>query len=360
MNPTSPAPWPVPVDERRYEIAPTLPASVSLAIVDRVDAIDTVDAIDPGATRDGARAIAGVPTGVEVLAVRPPAPDATEHWRHELAEWFPLLASPGPFELFHVGFVPGHATPLPWVFRCTVCGSEVRHDGVMPATRSCPTCLSNTRSRAIVAALARLVHGRVAPIPDLPPRPDVRVLGISDWPRYARELAGAFDYVNTSIDAEPRLDLTEPPPHDLRERFDVVIAGDVLEHVAPPLDRAIEHLHQLIRPGGHAIVTVPYRDAAAHLERYPDLHRYRIEPGADGDDVLVNTRIDGTEERFTDLVYHGPGRSLAMREFTLSSFVGSMTTAGFDTIEVTPYRIAHAGVAVRPGRPVPFVARKPG
>jgi len=44
---------------------------------------------------------------------------------------------------------------------------------------------------------------------------------------------------------------------DLHPRYDIVIAEQVLEHVADP-DKAVSNFRRLLRPGGFALVTTPF------------------------------------------------------------------------------------------------------
>jgi len=54
-------------------------------------------------------------------------------------------------------------------------------------------------------------------------------------------------------------DISKPVNEDLVQRFDVVFALDVLEHVKD-LDKAIENIHKLLKPYGFLIVTVPWKE----------------------------------------------------------------------------------------------------
>jgi hypothetical protein len=272
---------------------------------------------------------------------------------------FPQLVTPLERPVFHVGFDPSRATPLPWSFRCNLCGTTNQLNEPLPAGRSCVRCLSNVRYRATAHALtSHLFGGADIPLVDAPRRPHVRVVGIGDWPRLARTLADTFDYVNTRVDSEPRLDLTAPLAPSLTGRHDVVLAGDVLEHVAPPLPTAMGNLRRLLRPGGSAVITVPWT-ASGHVEHFPALHRYDVRY-EDGRAVLWNERRDGAIERFDELCFHGPGRSLEMRVFSKASLLEALAAAGFESIRVCDEPAAQHGIAHRPGRPVPVIARAPG
>jgi len=54
-------------------------------------------------------------------------------------------------------------------------------------------------------------------------------------------------------------DISKPVNEDLAQRFDVIFALDVLEHVKD-LDRAIENIHKLLKPYGFLIATVPWKE----------------------------------------------------------------------------------------------------
>ena len=244
----------------------------------------------------------------------------------------------------------------PWVFTCNICGTENRWSDRPPGRegRSCRGCASNGRYRATIRALITSLAGRSEPLPALPPMPDRRGLGIGDWPGYADRLARIFAYTNTHLDREPRLDLTEAPPAELREVHDFVIAGDVLEHVAPPVEASMANLRSLLRRGGFAVLTVPFSGWRAHVEHFPHLHEWALEDGDNGP-ILVNQRADGTVERFRSLCFHGPGRSLEMRVFTQASFVDALRAAGFADVRVVSEPSAHHGVLLHDW-PGPVVA----
>ena len=93
-------------------------------------------------------------------------------------------------------------------------------------------------------------------IPAFPDRTDLRGIGLSDDWRYAEKLPSKLSYRNTFYHREPRLDLTDPP-EELVGTLDFLIASDVLEHVAPPVERAFENAFRLLKPAGVFILTVP-------------------------------------------------------------------------------------------------------
>lgn len=57
-------------------------------------------------------------------------------------------------------------------------------------------------------------------------------------------------------------DISKPVNEDLVQRFDIVFALDVLEHIKD-LDKAIENIHKLLKPYGFLIATVPWKENLA-------------------------------------------------------------------------------------------------
>jgi len=78
------------------------------------------------------------------------------------------------------------------------------------------------------------------------------------------EIGQDFDYtlvradINPDDDPDYLWDITEEPPEDLLDRFDIVIANHVLEHlVRTSVPRAIWHLRNCLRDGGELRIAVP-------------------------------------------------------------------------------------------------------
>jgi glycosyltransferase involved in cell wall biosynthesis len=68
----------------------------------------------------------------------------------------------------------------------------------------------------------------------------------------AVEAAGVRDRVDTFI----RADLADGIPAEAGDRFDVVIAGDVIEHLPRPAT-IMQEIKQVLRPGGQVLLSVP-------------------------------------------------------------------------------------------------------
>ena len=199
---------------------------------------------------------------------------------------------------------------------------------------SCESCGSTPRFRGVVHALSLGLFAESLPIPRFPQRRDLRGLGLSDWEGYATWLAKKFDYTNTFLHTEPRLDITEID-ESLAGTLDFLISSEVFEHVAPPVERAFANAACLLKPGGVFVLTVPYGLAANTVEHFPDLGDYEIVSDEAGEPVLETSTGDGSVIRYRNLVFHGgDGATLEMRSFALASLETHLREAGFHPVEV--------------------------
>jgi SAM-dependent methyltransferase len=198
--------------------------------------------------------------------------------------------------------------------------------------RSC-ACGSTVRLRAVVHLLSEALFGESIILPEFPRRREIRGLGMSDAV-YPPVLSRKVSYVNTFYDRAPRLDITAPLRADMLGAFDFVISTEVMEHVAPPVERGFQNLRRLLRPSGVLILTVPYTLAGSTVEHFPELHRYRIIREGESAPVLKNVTVDGGEQVFRDLVFHqGEGATLEMRLFSKIGLRQELQRAGFERVE---------------------------
>lgn len=155
---------------------------------------------------------------------------------------------------------------FPFRVQCNACGWRGRilaSDSWHPHTK-CPRCRSRVRHRLLCAALAHLEPLRAAKLVR-----GKRVLHFAPEPQISRRLrAGAARYV-TADPAMPGVDLrldmcrmAEVPDGT----FDLVVACDVLEHVADD-GAALREIRRILAPQGWAILTVPQQDGLAAAKR---------------------------------------------------------------------------------------------
>jgi SAM-dependent methyltransferase len=180
---------------------------------------------------------------------------------------------------------------------------------------------------------------------------------MSDSPDLAKRLAEKFDYTNTFYHHAPIFDATKPDSRDLG-RYDFIISSEVMEHVPPPVERAFQSLHAMLKPDGLLLITTPYSIGGKTAEHFPDLHEFTLASLA-GRPVLVNRSRDGATKIFDDLVFHGGhGSTLEMRFFTDQSLRDALLAAGFASVHFCADNQPEFGVDHMEPFSLPIVARK--
>jgi len=245
-------------------------------------------------------------------------------------------------------------------FVCNLCDAT---NSVPPAlltreTPSCAVCGSTVRFRSIAHLVVKELLGVECALPRLRAQTSRRFvgLGLSDAPVYALRFAECFDYTNTYLHTEPRLDITDVPDA-LAGRHDFLIASDVFEHVAPPVARAFHGARRLLRPDGVLILTVPFSLDPDTVEHFPDLHEFDIVE-IDGTRRLHNQTRDGRLQTFDRLVFHGgDGATLEMRLFSRAAIERELRDAGFTRVRFADEACARFGIVWPYPWSVPVVAR---
>ncbi len=241
-------------------------------------------------------------------------------------------------------------------FTCNICGAwnEVAEFATEPATCGCG---SNVRLRALMHLLSLELFGHSICVAEFPNLKSIRALGMSDKEGYARILAEKFDYTNTYYDREPRFDFTERHPQ-LEGSYDFILSSEVVEHIAPPIERAFEEVCRLLKPNGFAGITVYCNPQDRLREHFPELNEYRVVPLGNSS-VLINRRRDGSLEITDDLVFHGgSGATLEMREFGVTALQQKLLASGFCEIRLLQENIPAIGVLFDHDVSQPLIARK--
>jgi SAM-dependent methyltransferase len=220
-------------------------------------------------------------------------------------------------------------------FTCNICGAANRRAGGFTREEpSCVSCASNVRMRALLRALSLELFGTALAAPEFPRVKSFRGLGMSDSAQYADLLAARFDYRNTFYDRAPRFDIAAADEREFG-LHDFAIASEVLEHVAPPVERAIGNAARLLKDAGVLLLTVPYSLEATTAEHFPELHDHGI--ARVGEDlVLVNRTRNGETQVFDKLVFHvGFGDpALEAREFSERELICLLRAAGLSEVHV--------------------------
>src|SRR5882724_4232360 len=160
-------------------------------------------------------------------------------------------------------------------FTCNICAAESDVAAEGREDRSCVTCGSNVRLRALIALLSQEIFGVQLTLPQFPTLKGIRGLGMSDLPYVASRLAEKFDYTNTFYHQDPVFDVTRPDDRD-RARYDFIVSSEVMEHVPTPVERAFETLHGMLKADGVLLMTVPYGLYGGTIEHFPELHEYAL------------------------------------------------------------------------------------
>jgi len=201
--------------------------------------------------------------------------------------------------------------------------------------------------RGLLHALSMELYGLPLTLPEFPRMKSLRGLGMSDSIQYADLLSARFDYRNTFYDREPRFDIAHADEREFG-RHDFVLASEVLEHVAPPVERAISNAAALLKDSGVLLLTVPYSLEATTAEHFPELNEYGV-ARLGGRLVLVNRTAAGEIQTFDDLVFHVSfgDPALEVREFSERDLVCALRAAGLTGVHIyaedyPPYGILHA------------------
>ena len=245
-------------------------------------------------------------------------------------------------------------------FTCNICGkpNRARRDGFHREEASCGWCGSSVRMRGLLRALSSEIFGMSVTLPEFPRVKSLRGLGISDSAQYADQLALKFDYRNTFLDREPRLDLRDPPARELGT-YDFIVSSDVFEHVLPPAASAFENAFRLLKPAGVLAFTVPYSTGGDTKEHFGALGEFGL--AQVGDRVLLVSRTAGGAVRVHDnLVFHfgADGPALEMREFSESDLRAELTGAGFGEVRIYSDNYPAFGVVGTESWSLPMAARK--
>jgi SAM-dependent methyltransferase len=252
--------------------------------------------------------------------------------------------------LLHEGYVK---------FLCNICGRQCKApvSAISRENPSCYGCGSTMRYRSVINALSIALWAKPLALTHYPSEKMRRGIGMTDSDTYAVPLSERLGYTNSYYHREPRLDILNPDPA-LHESVDFILSSDVLEHVAPPVQKAFQNLYYLLRPGGALVVTVPLADDISAKEHFPNLFDYHYET-RNGSRVLINRTADGSYEEISGLVFHGgQGETLEMRVFSKERLIAELKNAGFSGIRVVTEDFPEFGIVWGGDKSVPVVAWK--
>ncbi len=246
-------------------------------------------------------------------------------------------------------------------FVCNICGKQ--NCNVLLGYvenreyQSCGHCKSSLRMRSVMYALSMELFGEAIALPSLSVNKNILGLGMSDWEGYSKELERKFTYTNTFYHTEPRLDITNVA-EDATGKLRFLISSDVFEHIPVfALDKAFTNARRLLQKGGIFVFTVPYLKTGETKEHFPRLHDFRIIE-TNGKKLLYNRTVEGEEEIFDDLIFHGgDGMTLEMRMFSEPDVLQRLVHAGFSSAKVYTDQVPEFGIIWPMDWAVPIVAR---
>lgn len=242
------------------------------------------------------------------------------------------------------------------IFTCNICGVENEVEKLATEPASCG-CGSNVRVRALIHLLSLELFGVSMMLTEFPRLKGIRGIGMTDKEGYASRLAEKFDYTNTHYDREPRLDVRESHP-ELAGAYDFILAADVLEHIAPPLEQALAEMCRLLKPRGFLGITIYCDPGDRTVEHYPELNDYRVVL-LGGSPVLLNRRRDGLIDVHDRPVLHGgSGETLEMREFGITGLRSYLCGAGFRDLNILTDPVPAYGIVFDHDLSQPLIARK--
>ena len=250
---------------------------------------------------------------------------------------------------------PGHLE-----FKCNICGNETVAllADLSRESSSCMLCGSTVRMRAIVHVLSVELFGESLVLKDFPVRKEIRGIGMSDWPGYARTLAKKFSYINTYYHKQPMLDITRVDEEECG-KLDFIISSDVFEHVLYPVTRAFVNAGKLLKDEGVFIFTVPYTiDNGDTVEHFGQLNDFSI-INENSRYILRDVTKTGEVRVFKDLVFHGgPGSTLEMRVFSEKSLMNEFSKSGFNNVKIYRDSFLKYGIYMNVNWSLPIAARK--
>jgi SAM-dependent methyltransferase len=245
-------------------------------------------------------------------------------------------------------------------FICNICGNRNRaaRNEFGREEASCSSCGSSVRMRGLLRALSTEIFGVSLTLPEFPRVKSLRGLGLSDSDQYADQLASKFDYRNTFLDREPRLDLGNPPPRELGT-YDFIVSSDVFEHVSPPAAKAFEYAFRLLKPAGVLVLTAPYSIGGDTEEHFAGLGEFGLAQ-VGGSVLLINRTASGEVQVHDNLVFHfgSNGPALEMREFSETGLRDELTRAGFGEVEIYSENLSGFGILSSESWSLPIAARK--
>ncbi len=242
-------------------------------------------------------------------------------------------------------------------FTCHICGHRnwnVRSD-FRRERADCICCQSNPRVRGQIALLSLTLYDRIMPILEFP-RSGKSIMSMSEFANVEQRLSLRENFINTWLHQEPFLDIVakveEPEVHD------IILSGEVFEHVKRPVETTFHNLAQLPVPGGVLVLSIPYANMEGTIEHFPPISSFQIDT-VDGRRILRGTTATGEAFTAKNLVFHGGrGDVLPMRLFGKAHIERMLANHGFVDVRFLEEKLPEWGIIRNDLDSFPLVARK--
>jgi hypothetical protein len=217
-------------------------------------------------------------------------------------------------------------------FFCSAClrPSFAPKDSIGRESFNCHWCNATSRERAIFLQ----IHSQYLQRKIKSPMKRVHILGISDGHLTSTILSKIYgeSYTNYHYHLDPKLNITNVPA-SLFGKADIISCSEVLEHVAPPINKAFEGLYKLLKENGALVLSVPHTDRlGVHQEHFPVMQESQLVT-QNGVTLLIGEDANGKRLSFKNLIFHGGiGATLEFRVFSEVSLVNYLNSAGFSNL----------------------------
>ena len=216
--------------------------------------------------------------------------------------------------------------------RCAICGAVPKSKPISTEGIGCELCGSTWRAQQICrAVLAGLGYPDQINIRTINSDMSRVGLGISDDWRLARALSPLFAYTNSFLHQFPVVDICSPP-QEAMGKFEFISCSDVLEHTPPPRNVALVGLHQMLKPTGFAVISVPVIRDLQFAEFYPGLTSWRTE----NDSIYWVDKFGQEHIDYHPEFHGGEGLTLAFRQWTEEKLIEELEAVGFSEIISRP------------------------
>ncbi len=220
------------------------------------------------------------------------------------------------------------------MYKCNITGNTFDLEENDRSRDGCIAFGYNSRMRSICYLLSKELFKEIRILEEIEENKNIRGIGMSDsiW---ADVCSKKFDYVNTFYHKEPKLDISNKYDVQKYNNLDFIISSDVFEHIDPfpNIQHSFNNMYKMLKNGGFIIFSVPF-SYFDHIEHYPSLYDYEIIKNEKEEYLIKNKTIDGKEEIFENLIFHGgPGNTLEMRLFSCESLKTFLKNAGFKEIK---------------------------